>query len=229
MRFISSKELPHDIYGKILIKSTMVTRYRNMASALERTLFHCNKIRIESEAHLNETRENFEKEGFSLGLQLFFSQLITMLDDYEQQQSARMKLFEESVMDAVRNSFDDTVIVERIIYYIKKNCCQQNIKKIILPRTVQLPENIEMPHYQYTDDQHITVQSDKEAIRFQNAPLCRQWLVHAKNKTINVNQDISKLIPDVFIDIGLKLINLGEKNKEVLLSATSSEIKNDIT
>ncbi len=43
-----------------------------------------------------------------------------MLDDYEQQQSARMKLFEESVMDAVRNSFDDTVIVERIIYHIKK-------------------------------------------------------------------------------------------------------------
>lgn len=98
-----------------------------------------------------------------------------------------------------------------------------------MPRTVQLPENIEMPHYQYTDDQHITVQSDKEAIRFQNAPLCRQWLVHAKNKTINVNQDISKLIPDVFIAIGLKLIKLGEKNKEVLLSATSSEIKNDIT
>ncbi|ADP12400.1 conserved uncharacterized protein [Erwinia sp. Ejp617] len=229
MRFISSKELPNGIYGNILIKSTLITRHRNMASALERTLSHCNKIRIECESRLIETRENCEKEGYSSGLQLFFTQLMNMLDDYEVQQNTRMASFEQSVIDAVQKSFDDMVIVERIIHHIKINCCQQNIKKIIVPRTVQLPDSVEMPNYQYTDDKHITVESEKEAIRFQSAPLCRQWLIHAENKMANINKDISKIIPDIFIDMGMTLVKLGEENRNKPRPTTLSEENNDIT
>lgn len=215
MRTITNKELPHCVYGHILIKSSVITRYRRMANALERTLNHCSEINFEYESRKNVIRENCEKEGFSTGLQLFFSQLIVMLDDYEKQQNARIEALRSLMVEAVETSFDDPDIVERIIYHIKKICCQQNIEKIIIPRTVQLPDGFDMPDYQFTDDNHITVQYDKEAIRFQRDPLCRQWLTHLETEMTTINNNINIIIPNVLNDIGWKLISLAEQKTTV--------------
>lgn len=213
MRIITSKELPADIYGDVLIKSSQVTYYRRLSSALERTLSQCSDIHFEFESQKNELQENCKKEGYATGLQLFFSQLTKMLDDYEQLYNSRMDTFRSLMIEAVGTSFDDPVIVERIIYHIKRICSQQSMHKVIIPRTVQLPDGADTSNYLFTDSSHITIQGDKDAIRFQSTPLCQQWLEQAALEMTEINENIYKIIPDVLYDIGHRLISLSnEKN-----------------
>lgn len=211
MRIITNKELPSDTYGNVLIKSSLVTRYRRLSSALEQTLNQCSDIHLEFESRKNELQENCKKEGYATGLHLFFSQLTIMLDDYEKQYNLHMDAFRSLMIEAVSTSFDDPVIVERIIYHMKRICSQQNMHKVIIPRTVQLPDGADKSNYLFTDSSHITIQGDKDAIRFQSTSLCQQWLEQAALEMADINENIHKIIPDVLYDIGHKLISLSNQ------------------
>ncbi|CAO96961.1 hypothetical protein [Erwinia tasmaniensis] len=214
MRKITENELPTDSYSNILIKSSLVSRYQRLSSALERTLIHCNQIHLEYESRKDELQERYQKEGYTAGLQLIFSQLTMMLDDYEQQHSTRIEKLKSLINDAVRTSFDDPVIVERIIYHIKRICKQQNIRKIIVPRTVQFKDDADLSDYIFTDGSDITLQGDKEAVRFQSTSLCQQWLEQAAVEMSSIDENINKIVPDFLYEMGQKLITLSHKRNK---------------
>ncbi|CCG87057.1 hypothetical protein [Erwinia piriflorinigrans] len=211
MRLITSEELPAETHADVLIKLSQITRYRRLSSALERTLCQCSDIHFEFESRKDELQENYKKEGYATGLQLFFSQLTIMLDDYEQQYNLRMDTFKSLMIEAVSTSFDDPVIVERIVYHMKRICSQQNMHKVIIPQTVKLPAGADKSNYLFTDSSHITIQGEKDAIRFQSTPLCQQWLEQAALEMTEINDSIHKIIPDVLYGIGHKLISLSNQ------------------
>lgn len=211
MRKITENELPTHTYSNVLIKSSLVSRYQRLSLALERTLIHCNEIYLEYESRKDELRERYKKEGYTAGLQLFFSQLTTMLDDFELQHNTRIETLNTLVSEAVRTSFDDPVIVERVIYHIKRICSQQNVKKIIVPRTVQFKDNADLSDYILTDGSDITLQGDKEAVRFQSTSLCQQWLEQAAVEISSIDASIYQIVPDFLYEMGHKLIILSNR------------------
>lgn len=222
MRTISNDELPQDWHTQTLIKSKERNRYRQMATALERTLTRCSEIHAEYESHTVAIRENSEKEGFSAGFETFFSEVIAMLDEYEKRQQARYDAFRRNVNDALESSLHDPVIVERIIHHLQEKCGHQKALRIIIPKEVPLPVGADASNYQFSDDNHITIQTDTDSIRFPGGALCRQWITHAENEIIPMNQDIAALIPELLQDLGNQLLNLSE-NKTIASYMQSEE------
>lgn len=214
MRTISNDELPQDWHKQTLIKSSERSRYRQMAKALERTLTRCSEIHAEYESHTVAIRENSEKEGFSAGFELFFTQIIAMIDEYEKCQKARFNALRNNLHDALASSLHDPVIVERIIHHLQEKCGHQKALRIIIPKEVALPAGADASNYQFSDDNHITIQTDTDSIRFPGGALCRQWLAHAENEIIPLNQNISTLIPELLQELGNQLLSLSE-NKTI--------------
>jgi len=222
MRTISNDELPQDWHKQTLIKSSERNRYRQMATALERTLKHCSEIHAEYESHTVAIRENSEKEGFAAGFELFFSEVIAMLDEYEKCQNARFNALRNNLNNALESSLHDPVIVERIIHHLQEKCGHQKALRIIIPKEVPLPVGADASNYQFSDDNHITIQTDTDSIRFPGGALCRQWLTQAENKIIPMNQNISTLIPELLQDLGSQLLTLSE-NKTTATNMLSEE------
>src|SRR5471032_951477 len=104
MRTITIDELPLDLHKHVVIKSGKRTRYRQMAVALERTLNRCSEIHAEYELQTVRLRENCEKQAFQAGFQLFFSQLVTLLGEYQRQQNQRQAVFRQHVATALNKS-----------------------------------------------------------------------------------------------------------------------------
>ncbi|WP_224718549.1 type III secretion protein [Pectobacterium versatile] len=211
MRTITKNELPQDLSKLTLIKSSERARYRRMANALERTLKRCSEIHEEYELHTVRLRENCEKNGFSTGFHLFFSQLIMMLEQYEKQQNSRMATMRENLITALKSSLHDPVIVERIIHHLQEKCGHQKDLKIVIPKIIPLPDGIDTSHYQFTDDNHITVQNETEAIRFPSESLCWEWIHYADNEIHTLNKKINSIIPDTLTSIAAQLILLSQK------------------
>lgn len=215
MRTIISGELPKDFNKHILIKSNERNRHRSMAAALERTFSRCNEIHTEYESHSVQLRENDKKEGFAAGFKLFFSQLQSMIEDYERLQDARIHSLRESLHNTLKLSLQDTVIVERIIHHLEIKCGNRKPLKIIIPKSVYLNKDTATSHYLFCDENHITVQNDVDAIRFPSDALCHQWLSDAEADIVSLNDRIGDLIPDFLGEIVNQLTELSEKNSRI--------------
>lgn len=211
MRTITIDELSEDLQRQVVIKSTERSRHQRMAVALERTLNRCSEIHAEYELQTVRLRENCEKEAFQAGFQLFFSQLMTLLDEYQRQQNKRQEVFRQQIATALNKSLHDPMIVERIIHHLQEQCGHQKALRIIIPRAVKLPDGVDTSNYQYTDDNHITVQNDMDAVRFPSESLCRTWLQQADEQIVSVNETINNLTPELLRDLAGKLIDMSHR------------------
>ena len=213
MRMISSNELPDDFEKLTIIKSGERNRYRRFSIALERTLTRCSEIRAEYEAHTVALREACQKEGFTAGFELIFPHFIQMLEEYEKLQNKRLDALRKNLIDALESSLHDPVIVNRIIHHLQEKCGHQKAIRIIIPKKVSLPADIDISNYQFSDDNHITVQNDIDSIRFPGELLCKQWLAYAENETSSLGMDIASLIPEMLHNIGMELLSLAEAKR----------------
>ncbi|SFN66102.1 hypothetical protein SAMN05216516_11332 [Izhakiella capsodis] len=221
MRTITIDKLPQDLHHQVIIKTGERTRYQRMAQALERTLSRCREINAENELQIIDLRKKCEKQGFEAGFQLFFSQLVTMIDEYQQKQNQRQEQFQQHVIKAINKSLNDPIIVNRIIHQLQEQCGLQKPLYITIPSSVKLPDGADTLNYQYTDDNHITVESDKDVIRFPSDSLCQQWLQHAEENVISLDDAIKSLSAEVLRDIARKLTDMSNQ-----LSATLNKLEN---
>lgn len=211
MRTITIDELPEDLHRLTVIKASERTRHQRIAMALERTLNRCSEIHAEYELQTVRLRENLERQAFQTGFELFFSQLVTLLDEYQRQQQKRQEVFRQQIGTALNQSLHDPMIVERIIHHLQEQCGHQKALRIVIPRAVKLPEGADISNYLYTDDNHITVQNDMDAVRFPSETLCRTWLQQADEKTAGFNETINNLTPDMLRNLAGKLIAMSHR------------------
>ncbi|WP_299999376.1 type III secretion protein [uncultured Cedecea sp.] len=202
MRMISGNNLPLNYHQHSIIKGKERDHYQRMAASLERTLARCNEMYAEYESHTVLLRENSQKEGFSMGFELFFSQLVDFLEDYEKRQKIRLTTFRSKLLSSIKESFNDTVIVERIIHNLQIQSGQHKPLRIIIPKTVKLPTGADDSNYILTDDNHITIQNDMDSIRFPIDSVCQQWLAESDESIHSLSQEIDKLSPDFLENIG---------------------------
>lgn len=216
MRTITTDSLPEDIDNLVVIKSGERTRHQQMTVALERTLTRCNEIKLQA----IKLRESYEKQGFEAGFRLFFDQLVTLIDNYQRLQHLWQTKFRHNVGEALKSSLHDPVIVNRIIHHLQEKCGHQKVLRIIIPTSVPLPEGADASNYQFTDNNHITVQNDMDAIRFPSESLCQQWLNHADEQVTSTDALITHLTSDVLREIASQLIGLSNK---IPLTSSNSE------
>lgn len=223
MRTITIDELPEDLHRLTVIKSSERTRHQRMAVALERTLNRCSEIHAEYELQTVRLRENCERQAFQTGFELFFSQLVTLLDEYQRQQQKRQEVYRQQIATALNQSLHDPTIVERIIHHLQEQCGHQKALRIIIPRAVKLPEGADISNYLYTDDNHITVQNDMDAVRFPSETLCRTWLQQADEKTAGFNETINNLTPDMLRNLAGKLIAMSQRMPSETVNSDKDE------
>lgn len=202
---ISKSELPENYHSAKVIRSSERTRCQRMTSALERTLKRCNEMYAEYESHTVSLRKNSQKEGFTQGFELFFSQLFTFLEEYDKRQNRRLEDLRESIINSVKSSFHDTVIVQRILHHLHEQCGQQKPLRIIIPKQVNLPDGIDLSNYIFSDDSHITLQNDMDSIRFPSSAICQKWLDTADSSIIPRTENINELLPNLLNDINKKI------------------------
>lgn len=223
MRTITIDQLPEDLHRLVVIKSSELTRHQRMAVALERTLNRCSEINAEYELQAVKLRENCERQAFQTGFKLFFSQLMTLLDEYQRLQHKRQELFRQQIATALNQSLHDPMIVERIIHHLQEQCGHQKALRIVIPRAVKLPDGADISNYLYTDDNHITVQNDMDAVRFPSETLCRTWLQQADEKTAGLNETIKNLAPDMLSNLAEKLISMSHQMSSQPLNSDKDE------
>lgn len=223
MRTIIIDKLPEDLHTLSVIKSSERTRHQRMTLALERTLNRCSEIHAEYELQTVKLRENSERQAFQTGFELFFSQLVTLLDEYQRQQLMRQEVFRQQIATALNQSLQDQMIVERIIHHLQEQCGHQKALRIIIPRAVKLPDGADVSNYMYTDDNHITVQNDIDAVRFPSETLCRTWLQQADEKTADFNETISNLTPDMLRNLAGKLIAMSHRMPSETVNSVKDE------
>ncbi|KHN56591.1 hypothetical protein [Aeromonas hydrophila] len=211
MRTITIDELPENLHRLTVIKSSERTRHQRMAMALERTLNRTREIHAEYELQAVILRENSVRQGFQTGFELFFSQLVTLLDEYQRQQHKRQEVFRQQIAIALNQSLHDPMIVERIIHHLQEQCGHQKALRIVIPRAVKLPDDADISNYLYTDDNHITVQNDIDTVRFPSETLCHSWLQQAAEKTACFNEIINNLTPDMLRSLAGKLIAMSHQ------------------
>ncbi|AIR07286.1 type III secretion protein [Cedecea neteri] len=223
MRTIIINELPEDLHRLAVIKSSERTRHQQMTVALERTLNRCSEIHAEYELQTVRLRESCERQAFQTGFELFFSQLVTLLDEYQRQQQKRQEVFRQQIATALNQSLHDPMIVERIIHHLQEQCGHQKALRIIIPRAVKLPDGADISNYLYTDDNHITVQNDMDAVRFPSETLCRTWLQQADEKTAGFNETINNLTPDMLRNLAGKLIAMSHRMPSETVNSDKDE------
>jgi hypothetical protein len=223
MRTIIINELPEDLHRLAVIKSSERTRHQQMTVALERTLNRCSEIHAEYELQTVRLRESCERQAFQTGFELFFSQLVTLLDEYQRQQQKRQEVFRQQIATALNQSLHDPMIVERIIHHLQEQCGHQKALRIIIPRAVKLPDGADISNYLYTDDNHITVQNDMDAVRFPSETLCRTWLQQADEKTVGFNETINNLTPDMLRNLAGKLIAMSHRMPSETVNSDKDE------
>lgn len=223
MRTITLDELPEDLHRLTVIKSSERTRHQRMAVALERTLNRCSEIHAEYELQTVRLRENCERQAFQTGFELFFSQLVTLIDEYQRQQQKRQEVYRQQLTTALNQSLHDPTIVERIIHHLQEQCGHQKALRIIIPRAVKLPDGADISNYLYTDDNHITVQNDMDAVRFPSETLCRMWLQQADEKTAGFNETINNLTPDMLRNLAGKLIAMSHRMPSETVNSDKDE------
>lgn len=103
MRTISKDNLPLHYHQHTVIKGKERCHYQRMATSLERTLARCNEMYAEYESHTLVLRENSRKEGFSVGFELFFSQMLKFLMIMKKDSLSDSRLSEISYLVQLRS------------------------------------------------------------------------------------------------------------------------------
>ena len=223
MRVIPLSDLPPESQQLSVIHFKERSRYKRLATALERTLTSCSEMHAEYESHTLTLRENSQKEGFIAGFELFITQLIHFFDDYEKQQNKRLSTLRTTVLNSIKGSFHDTVIVERIIHNLQVQCNQQKPLQIIIPRAVKLPQNIDNSNYIFSDDNNITIQNNMDSIRFPIDSVCQKWLMQADKATSPLSQEMAKLVPKLLLTI---INNVTQHNENLVSNERSNTLEN---
>jgi len=208
MRTITNEHLPPNLHNITVIKFSERNRKHRMSLALERTLSRCSEIRAENELYVTQLRDKAEKDGFHSGFQLFFSELVAMLESYENSQNILMANYRQYLTDALKDALLDPQIIEKIIQHLSEKSIGHKVLTIILPQGVEFPVKNSSINYQFSDENHITIKNDFEAIRFPSESLCTQWLRHADEKIEPLTKSLSALSPLLLRDMADKLIAL---------------------
>ncbi|WKX25767.1 type III secretion protein [Tatumella ptyseos] len=216
MRTIKSDQLPDDVKHLNIVKAKERTRYLKLAKALERTMVRCCEIRTAAESETRQMRDEYERQGFETGFQLFFSQIVSLLSDYHHHHQHQQQQFREQVNHSIRETLQDATIVQLIIDQLQKKCGVQPPLNVVIPATVKLPNESPFTTYLYTDDNHISVQNSEGILRFPSEALCRQWLIQAESAIAPLDAEVNRLAPEAIHTIIEQLKRLSQT-----LSATA--------
>lgn len=223
MRIITIDKLPNNLHHQVVIKSGERTLHQRMARALERTLNRCSEIHADYELQAERLRKNSEREGFMVGFKLFFAEIVKLLEEHQNLQQQRDAQFRQHMMDALRASLHDSVVVERIIHCMQAHNYHQKAIRIIIPAGIKLSDNADAPNVEYTENNHITVQNETDALRFPGEALCCQWRQHAEQNIVPADTVINRLTPDLLRDIAGQLIVISNEFPETNSGAEHKE------
>ncbi|MFT8211954.1 MAG: type III secretion protein [Symbiopectobacterium sp.] len=201
MRTVSLAELPEDCRNLVLIKSDTRKRLCRSQDAIEHTLRRCQEIHDEQKRASAEVKKQQEREGFSTGFQLFFTTILSMLNDYEALQHERWTKQRQHLQEALTQTLHDPVIVEYAIMQLKEHCNYSDSMTLILPDALPVPDL--MPHITYlsTQENHITLQCGTRALRFPIEAPCQQWMAQADTATQELTLQLNALTPATLQDI----------------------------
>lgn len=210
MRILSKNELPENYKDLKIIKSHDRDRCVKMNTLLERTLSRCNDMYAEYQLETNLLRENCQREGFSSGFDMFFSQLLQFIEQYSDLQNARLETLKESLTQSIKSSFNDTMIVERILHHLHEKCGQIKPLKIILPSNIRLSGHIDHSNFIFSNEENITLQTERDSIRFPISLICQQWMDKAESNIAIQDEYLEELVPQLLNNINKKIQHLIE-------------------
>lgn len=214
MRIIPKDHLPDNFQDTTIIKKSTRNRCIKMHSILEKTLSRCNEMYSEYQSHTVQLRDRCQKEGFSLGFEIFFSQLLQFIDQYTSLQEARIKNLQESMHQSIKSSFDDTVIIERILHHLQEKCGQLKPLRVILPHTVKLDAHIDASNFTFSTEENITVQTDLDSIRFPISSIYQKWLDESIQSVDLQSEYLQELLPHLLLSMQRRISLLLDNHNE---------------
>ncbi|MCW2474873.1 hypothetical protein [Candidatus Symbiopectobacterium sp. NZEC151] len=201
MRTISLAELPEECRDSVLIRSKNRKQQCRSQNAIEHTLRRCHEIYDEQKQTSEEIKKQKEKEGFSAGFKLFFTTMLSMLNDYETLQHQRWTEQRQHLQKALTQTLHDPIIVEYVVTQLNAHCSHSDAMTLILPEGVAVPDL--SPHLTCltTHENHITLQCGSHALRFPAQALCQQWMTQADSETQEFTQQLDALTPATLQEI----------------------------
>lgn len=193
MRTVSLAELPEECRDSVLITARNRKQQSRSHNAIEHTLHRCHEIHDEQKRAADEIKKQKEKEGFSTGFKLFFTTILSMLNDVETLQQQRWTEQRHHLQKAMIQTLHDPVIVEYLVTQLNAHCRHSDAMTLILPEGVAVPDI--SPHLTCltTHENHITLQCGSHALRFPAETLCQQWMAQADNDTQSLTQQLNGL------------------------------------
>lgn len=201
MRTISLAELPEECRSSVLITAKNRKQQYRSQNAIEHTLRRCHEIQDELKREADEIKKQKEKEGFSTGFKLFFTTMLSILNDYETLQHERWTEQRHHLQKALTETLHDPIIVEYIVTQLNGHCRHSDTMTLILPEGVAVPDL--SPHLTCltTHENHITLQCGSHALRFPTETLCQQWMTQADNETQTFTRQLNALTPATLQEI----------------------------
>lgn len=201
MRTISLAELPDECRDSVLITAKNRKQQCRSQNAIEHILRRCHEIHDEQKQASEEIKKQKEKEGFSTGFKLFFTTMLSMLNDYETLQHKRWTEQRQLLRKALTQTLHDPIIVEYVVTQLNAHCSHNDAMTLILPDGVAVPEI--SPHVTCltTHENHITLQCGSHALRFPVEALCQQWMAQADSETQALTQQLNALTPAMLQEI----------------------------
>lgn len=201
MRTVSLAKLPEECRDSVLITAKNRKQHYRSHNAIEHALRRCHEIHDEQMRAADEIKQQKEKEGFSTGFKLFFTTLLSILNDYETLQHQRWTVQRQHLQNAMTQTLHDPIIVEYLVTQLKAHCRPSDAMTLIIPEGVAVPDI--SPHLTCltTHENHITLQCGSHAIRFPAETLCQQWMAQADNETQTFTQQLNALTPATLQEI----------------------------
>lgn len=194
MRIISLDELPDDFRDVFIIKYSDRVRKKKMGLAIERTINLCNEIYKDSEKENHKRYEELTRKAFTEGYEKFFCEFLSVVCQYENLQKKNFADYRRSLIDKLKGSLRDPIIVERIIFYLNNECERYEELTIIIPENIKLPDSVASLKIIRTEDESITLRSGSRAVRFPTGSLCQQWMDEADNKQRSNMKDKASIL-----------------------------------
>lgn len=205
MRTVSLAELPEECRNSVLITAkNRKQHYRFFHNAIEHSLRRCHEIHNEQMRAADEIKKQKEKEGFSTGFKLFFTTMLSILNDYETLQHKRWTEQRQHLQNAITQTLHDPIIVEYLVTQLNAHCRHSDTMTLILPEGVAVPDiSPQSLHLTCltTHENHITLQCGSHALRFPAETLFQQWMAQADNETQTFTQQLNALTPAMLQEI----------------------------
>ena len=212
MRKINSDELPDNCFIYPLIKCSTHNRHLRNILAIQKTLEHCNKIRTEFEAELDELRTLNENKGYLAGLSLVFNELVHILVLYEEKQNNRFSAYKDFLKSQVESAFIDPEMVDIIISYIQTYFKDDKKITLVFPEKFKaiLGDCNAYDGLVYADSFDFSAKNDTGIIMLPYTALCEKVFSETDIHIENVNKDIHFIIPKYMDEIISALLQFKE-------------------